>query len=64
MSDLEDIIISAIGVLVTIFIALGIAWFSAIQEANSFNKICKANVTTWDAVWLQLRVDSCLNRKD
>ncbi len=28
-------------------------------EAQSYNKYCKTPMTTWDAIWLDLRVDMC-----
>ena len=34
-------------------------WFKASQEAKSYNKFCDTPVTTWDALWLDLRIDEC-----
>ena len=28
-------------------------------EADSYRKFCDAEVTTWDALWLDLRIDEC-----
>jgi len=36
-----------------------IVWFTASQEAQAYRKFCTAPVTTWDAVWLDLRIDEC-----
>ena len=34
-------------------------WFMAHNEAASYNKFCDTPVTTWDAVFLDLRIDEC-----
>jgi hypothetical protein len=34
-------------------------WFSSIHEAEAFNRLTTGpKVTTWDAVWLDLRVEA------
>ena len=38
---------------------VGIVWFMAHNEAASYNKFCDTPVTTWDAVFLDLRIDEC-----
>ena len=38
---------------------VSVAWFSAAQEAKSYNKFCDTPVKTWDALWLDLRIDEC-----
>lgn len=50
------IIAMIVGVLL---ISGGIIWFTAAMEARSYNKFCDTPVTTWDAVWLDLRIDEC-----
>ena len=36
-----------------------VAWVSATQEAAAFNRVTTGpKVTTWDAVWLDLRVEA------
>jgi len=57
----EEFIISIIGIIILIGIGLGIHWFMASQEANSYRKFCDKPVTTWDALWLDLRIDECKN---
>jgi len=50
-------------ILFTALIVLGFIffiWFSAAQEARSYTKFCDTPVTTWDAVWLDLRIDECV----
>jgi len=42
-----------------IALLVAIVWFAAAQEAASYRKFCTADVTTWDAVWLDLRIDEC-----
>jgi len=44
---------------VVLLISLGVAWFAASQEAASYRKFCDTPVTTWDAFWLDLRIDMC-----
>jgi hypothetical protein len=39
--------------------AILVVWFAAAMEAGSYNKFCTTQVTTWDAVWLDLRIDEC-----
>ena len=31
-------------------------WLQASQEASTYNRLTGANVTTWDALWIDLRV--------
>ena len=38
-------------------------WFVAYNEAASYRKYCGTPVTTWDAIFLDLRIDEC-NRCD
>ena len=33
--------------------------FFPFMEARSYNKYCKEKVTTWDAIFLDLRIDMC-----
>ena len=41
-------------------IALAFPIFSAYQEATAFNRITNGpHVTTWEAIWLDLRVEAC-----
>jgi hypothetical protein len=38
---------------------LGLAWLGATHEAAAFNRLTTGpKVTTWDAVWLDLRVEA------
>lgn len=45
--------------LCVVLLAVGGAWFTAAMEARSYRKYCETPVTTWDALWLDLRVDEC-----
>ena len=41
-----------------LFISSMAAWsFQAKMEAAAFNRLTGANVSTWDAMWVELRVD-------
>lgn len=35
---------------------LALKWFSAIQESRTYNRLTGAETTTWDALWVELRV--------
>lgn len=39
-------------------IAVAIDWVSAAAEAAAYNRVTGKHVTTWDAVWLDLRIQS------
>ena len=36
-----------------------IVWFMSYNEAASYRKYCDTPVTTWDAIFLDLRIDEC-----
>lgn len=40
-------------------VAFGLKVAVSTQEAKSYRKFCDTPVTTWDAVWLDLRIDEC-----
>ena len=46
-------------ILFIIILGFGLTWFQAAQEARSYNKFCDTPVETWDAIWLDLRIDEC-----
>ena len=54
-----------IGLLFVIAISIGVVgvWFQAHNEAKSYRKFCDTPVTTWDAVFLELRIDMCHNKE-
>lgn len=56
-SDTKDSLagLLAIALAFAFIIALHGAWSA--MEARSYNRITGANVTVWDAMWVQLRVD-------
>ena len=56
---LKDTIAGVMGVLMVISVFLGITWIMANQEAKSYRKFCDTPVETWDAIWLDLRIDEC-----
>ena len=44
--------------LFVLFIGSMAVWsFQAKMEASAFNRLTGANVSTWDAMWVELRVD-------
>lgn len=38
-------------------VPIGIWAFKSSMEAGSYNRITGGNVTTWEAMWVELRVD-------
>ena len=38
-------------------LAIGFAWAGAAQEAAAYERVTGVKVSTWDALWLELRVD-------
>ena len=51
--------VMAIPVSLALVFAGSMTWVSATQEAAAFNRITTGpKVTTWDAVWLDLRVEA------
>jgi hypothetical protein len=51
--------VMAIPVALALIFAGSLTWLSATQEAAAFNRITVGpKVTTWDAVWLDLRVEA------
>ncbi len=50
---------SGCSVVLAIFMFLGMPcywYFSASMEAKAFNRITGNNVSTWDAMWVELRI--------
>ncbi len=54
-SDKLDLILYGSTLLVVILAVVLFAW----QEARSYQKFCDTPVTTWDAIFLDLRIDEC-----
>jgi hypothetical protein len=59
VSDLDDYIIYFSAIAIFLVAVAGFAWFMASQEARSYRKFCDTPVTTWDAMFLDLRIDEC-----
>jgi hypothetical protein len=56
---LQAVKVMAIPVSSALILASSMTWLSATQEAAAFNRITTGpKVTTWDAVWLDLRVEA------
>lgn len=56
---MEDIKFSIIVIITVLTIGVLLSLFSPYQEAKSYRKFCETEVTTWDALWLDLRIDEC-----
>lgn len=48
----------AVGALLFILCLGGIIWLFAVQEAAAYRSVTGLQVTAWDAVWLELRVQA------
>ena len=46
----------AAGLTLVFAIVVTMAYF----EAHSYRRYCDKPVTTWDAIWLDLRIDECV----
>jgi hypothetical protein len=62
----EKIAVTTTLVLIVLITLLnfGWMWICASQEAATYNKITGTSVTTWDALWVELRVDSQPKKRD
>ena len=66
MEKRKEQIREVIKITMIIFVIILVISFPIIKsffEAKSYRKFCKTNVTTWDALWLDLRIDECRNDK-
>jgi hypothetical protein len=52
-----DLMFGAAVVAVVLGVTAGGYLFCCAMEANTFNRLTGASVTTWDAMWVELRVD-------
>ena len=49
--------------LVALSAVIGWQWIAASYEADAYNRVTGANVSTWDALFLELRVDGQAGKK-
>ena len=59
MSTKSEVFAASTAMVIVLVVIFGVVWFKAAMEARSHNKFCDTPVTTWDAVWLDLRIDEC-----
>jgi hypothetical protein len=45
------------GFVIIIIAVISLFIFSASQESKTYNKLTGKNTTTWDAMWVELRVE-------
>ena len=57
VSLIEKLLIPALAVIACAIIALVLWVVPSYFEARSYNKLTGSNVSTWDAMWVELRVD-------
>lgn len=54
-----DILAGILMILVMLGVAFGISLFQASIEAKTFNRCTGANVTAWEALFSNFRIESC-----
>ena len=59
---IREFMVTILSVIMMLFVSFGLIWFAADQEAKAYRKFCDRDVTTWDAIWLDLRIDECDNK--
>ncbi len=52
-------IVIIVGLLFIAVIGFGPTYISSSFEANAFNKCTNSNVSAWDVMFVELRVDNC-----
>jgi hypothetical protein len=58
-SSQAELIVSLVALLIAFAICGGFVWLQASHESAAFNRLTTGpKVTTWDAVWLDLRVEA------
>lgn len=58
MRDTEAVAYAAMSFAAAIIVSGAIAVFAAYNEARAYNRITGAHVTTWDAIFVELRIDN------
>lgn len=54
MKETVMILVSIVGAIV---FSVGVAWYGAKMEAETYTQLTGKPVTTWQALWVELRVD-------
>ena len=44
-------------ILVVLMLIVALVWGGAVMEAKTYNRITGSDVTTWEALWIELRLD-------
>ena len=57
--DKESLWVEAISVIFSILLVVWIAH----QQAKTFNELCNANITAWQAAFVDLPVDNCVKEQ-
>lgn len=52
----RDGVLFAVGIALALALAVGIWVTRSHFEAEAFNRVTGSNVSTWDAMWIELRV--------
>jgi len=64
MNDSESPGCLIVSTILTIVFLFFIYYFLAHFEARSYRKFCDRDVTAWDAMFLDLRIDECGRQKE
>jgi len=56
MMDTEDLAKAALTIVAFVVLFVGIWAFQSSQEAAAFERVTGRHVSTWDAMWIELRV--------
>ena len=59
MSEKGEMIFGGLLIVLVFAFLIAFKFWSASQEAQSYRKFCDRPVTTWDALFLDLRIDEC-----
>ena len=59
----KDVLVGGGLVAGVVALLVGCVFTFAYFEASTYNRLTDANVTTWDAVWVQLRVQAYPKRE-
>lgn len=60
---LPEWIIWTVGILLIVAFLIGMWVFTSSMEAGAYNRATGSDVSTWDAMWIELRVQAEPKRK-
>lgn len=54
----KEIVVTVASMILGLLILTGVWVISSHMEAKAYNRVTRSNVTTWEAMWIQLRVQN------